>query len=92
MVSREHSQRELGYERLDEQHSPQLVYECGTNLRAIYSSSTVLTSSRLSKKQSGKLLATKPRSLPNGSLKNSLSKTAYNLRPGIARERTRRSS
>lgn len=35
MVSREHSQRELGYERLDEQYSPQLVHECGKMLRVI---------------------------------------------------------
>jgi hypothetical protein len=35
MVSREHSQREFGYERLDEQHSPQLVHECGMMLQAM---------------------------------------------------------
>jgi hypothetical protein len=35
MVPREHSQRKLGYERLDEQYSAQLVHECGKMLFVI---------------------------------------------------------
>lgn len=54
--------------------------------------STLLTFHRLSRKPSGKLLATKPKSQPNGFWKTLPLKMVFNRPPGIERERTRRSS
>lgn len=63
---------------MDEQHSPQLVYECGKKAARFSLEDPLLMQHRLSRKPSAKLQEMKQRNLLNGFLKTSLSKMVFN--------------